>query len=78
MFLGIMISTRYVEILKAWLVPFIQEAYPEGHRFQQEYDKKTLQQVVYTQSKLKELHINWCKTPPESPDLNPIETCGGV
>ena len=40
MFLGIMISTRYVKILKAWLVPFIQEAYPEGHRFQQEYDKK--------------------------------------
>ena len=74
-FSGIMISTRYVEILQAWLVPFIQGTYPEGHRFQQDNDPKHCSR--YTQSKLEELNINWWKTPPESPDMNPIENVWG-
>ena len=74
-FSGIMISTRYVEILQAGLVPFIQETYPEGHRFQQDNDPKHCSR--YTQSKLEELNINWWKTPPESPDMNPIENVWG-
>ena len=74
-FSGIMISTRYVEILQAGLVPFIQGTYPEGHRFQQDNDPKHCSR--YTQSKLEELNINWWKTPPESPDMNPIENVWG-
>ena len=37
-FSGIMISTRYVDILKTALVPFLQETFPDGHRFQQDND----------------------------------------
>ena len=74
-FSGIMISTRYVEILQAGLVPFIQKTYPEGHRFQQDNDPKHCSR--YTQSKLVELNVNWWKTPPESPDMNPIENVWG-
>ena len=57
------------------LVPFLEETYPEGHKFQQDNDPKHCSK--YTQSKLEELNINWWKTPPESPDLNPIENVWG-
>ena len=70
MFTGSMTSTRYVEILKAGLIPFIEDTYPEGHRFQQDNDPKHTSR--YTQSNMEELHINWWRTTPESPDLNPI------
>ena len=58
-------------ILQAKLLPFIQATYPEGHRFQQDNDPKHTSRST-TQFMLDQ-NINWWKTPPESPDLNPIE-----
>ena len=38
MFSGIMNATRYTDILSAGLVPFLEEVYPDSHRFQQDND----------------------------------------
>ena len=35
-FTGIMTAVRYTEILESALIPFIQEAFPDEHRFQQD------------------------------------------
>jgi len=51
----------YVEILKQTLVPFIEEVFPDSHL-------SKLGQQFFKGKK-----ITWWKTPPESPDLNPIE-----
>ena len=53
-------------------MPFLNEKFPnEEHFFMQDNDPKhvsrTAQQFYEAQN------INWWKTPPESPDLNPIE-----
>lgn len=74
-FTGTLISTRYVRILEAGLIPFIKEVFPHSHRFQQDNDPKHCSN--YTKEKLCEHGINWWKTPPESPDLNPIENVWG-
>ena len=57
------------DILRDTLKPFIEERFPDGHRFQQ--DPKHTSKVATTY--MKEAEINWWKTPAESPDLNPIE-----
>ena len=53
-------ATRYVDILDAALVPFLDTVYPDGHSFQQDNDPE-------------EKEINWFKTLASSPDLNPKE-----
>lgn len=37
-FTGILTATRYVDILEAGLLPFLELAYPEGHRYMQDND----------------------------------------
>ena len=75
MFSGNMNAIRYGKVVEAGLVPFVKAYYPAGHRLQQDNDPKHTSKYI---SRLFKFHgIYWWKTPPESPDLNPIENCWG-
>ena len=75
MFTGIMNAERLGAVYEAGLVPFIQERFPDGHRLYQDNDPK--HSSKYIEEFLKQRGINWWYTPPESPDLNPIELVWG-
>ena len=70
-FTGILTAIRYVDILKNGLLPFLEAAYPDGHRYMQDNDPKHTSR--YAQWWYENNEINWWKTPASSPDLNPIE-----
>ena len=71
---GIMTATRYGDILKASLVPYVQECYPEGHRLYQDNDPKRQQIHSRVLQEFFDMNrISWWKSPAESPDLKPIE-----
>lgn len=61
----------FVDILDQTLVPFINEIYPDGHRLMMDNDPKHSSRLA--RSYMDSAGINWWKTPPESPDCNPIE-----
>jgi hypothetical protein len=50
---------------------FIQDVYPDGNEFMQYNDPKHTSR--HAQAFFAENGINWWKTPPESPDANPID-----
>ena len=75
MFSGIMNATRYAVILENGLLPFIEQKYARGHRLQQDNDPKHTSKFI--ESFFSRRNVNWWKTPPESPDLNPIENVWG-
>ena len=68
---GIMDAVLYVDIIGQTLLPFLETIYPDGHRLMQDNDPKHTSN--HCKDYLREHDINWWKTPPESPDLNPIE-----
>ena len=74
-FTGTLIATRYTRILDAALLPFIQQHYPDKHRFQQDNDPKHTSR--WAQTYFEQQVINWWHTPASSPDLNPIELIWG-
>jgi len=61
----------YVDILEKTLLPFVEAVYPDSFRFMQDNDPKHTSKLG--QQFLRDNKITWWKTPPESPDLNPIE-----
>lgn len=61
----------FVSILDGTLVPFINDVYPDGHRFMQDNDPEHTS--GYASDWMRDNSINRWKTPAESPDLNPIE-----
>ena len=52
-------------------LPFLHEVFPNGHLFMQDNDPKHISKKA--QEFFHANGINWWRTPPESPDLNPIE-----
>ena len=60
-----------MDILEKTLLPFIHTTYSDGHRLMQDNDPKHASN--YAKTWMEEENVNWWKTPPESPDLNPIE-----
>ena len=72
-FEGKMDAPLYCEILRKTFLPFLQNKFPEpnSHRFMQDNDPKHCSR--HAQKFYDEVGINWWRTPPESPDINPIE-----
>ena len=69
-------TLRYCTILDSSLKPFIERTFTDqNYRFQQDNDPKHASN--YSKTYFAENSINWWQTPPESPDLNPIENVWG-
>ena len=75
-FKGTLTAVRYCIILEQALKPFVDKVFPtKDYRFQQDNDPKHTSN--YAKKYFIENGIKWWHTPPESPDLNPIENVWG-
>ena len=74
-FTGIMDADRLAAVYEAGLLPFIEARFPDHHRLYQDNDPK--HSSKYIERFLKSKGVNWWYTPPESPDLNPVELVWG-
>ena len=74
-FKGTLTATRFCRILEEGLLSHLTQSMPASHRFQMDNDPKHTSK--YTKKFLADKGINWWPTPPESPDLNPIENVWG-
>ena len=70
-FSGIMDSIYYQEILSTYFIPFVKNHYEDHHRLMQDNDPKHVSKS--TKEFMLKNDVNHWPTPPESPDLNPIE-----
>ena len=70
-FEGIMDAVAYIDILECTLVPFINDVYPDSHKFMADNNPKHTSTAAQQYLADKDIH-RW-RTPAESPDLNPIE-----
>lgn len=68
---GIMDRHMYTDILEKTLIPFIKDVLPDHHRFMADNDPKHTSKDAI--AFLERNGVYWWRTPPESPDLNPIE-----
>ena len=68
-------ARRLAQILEVGLLPFINEKFSDGHRLFHDNDPKHASE--YIEDFFKCHNVNWWPTPPESPDLNPIENIWG-
>ena len=68
-------AIRLGKIFETGLIPFIRSKFPDSHKFQMDNDPKHTSH--YIKDFLEHHHIEWWKTPAESPDLNPIEKVWG-
>lgn len=67
---GIIKKELYTNILEEILLPFIRDAWPDGHKFMQDNGPKHTSK--HAQKWIRGNINNWWKTPAESPNLNPI------
>ena len=75
MFSGIMDAEKLKSIFRAGLLPFIQEKSPDGHKLFQDQDPKHASSAI--EEFFERNNVEWWPSPPESPDLNPIENVWG-
>ena len=75
MFSGIMNAERLGRILEVGLLPFIRDKFPHNHRLYHDNDPKHASNHI--KNFFSRNNVTWWPTPPESPDLNPIELVWG-
>ena len=65
---------KFVFLVELWMLHnnlMLHRIYPNGHCFMQDNDSKHTSKCA--QQFFQDDNINWWRTPPESPDANPIE-----